>query len=100
MLLGRCRAQGRHRVGDAGLVQPHDIHVALDHGQAFQVGACLARLVQTVEFPAFVEQRSFGRVHVFRLALIDDATAETQDATAAIADRKHEPVAEPVIKAR
>src|SRR6185437_10055739 len=40
-----------------------------------------------------------GRVQVLRLAGIDDATAEGDDAPARIADGKHEPVAEAVVVA-
>ncbi len=59
--------------------------------------ARLAGFVQAVQFAALVKQRRFRRVHVFGLALIDHAAAESDDAAARIANRKHEPVAKPVV---
>ena len=98
MFLGRGGAQRRHGIGDARLMQAHHVHVAFDDHQAFEVGARLAGLVQTVELAALVEQRRLGRVQVLGLALIDDATAEAEDPAARIAYREHQAVSKSIIE--
>ena len=94
MLGRRRRAERRHSVGDAGLVQADDVHVALDHQQPLQAASCLACFVQPVKLAAFVEEFSLWRVQVLRFALIKHAAAESDRAAARVADREHDAVAE------
>ena len=76
VLLGGGGTQGGDGIGDPGLMQAHHVHVALDDHQALEVGMRLPRFVQAVQLAALVKQRRFGRVEVFRFALVEHATAE------------------------
>ena len=49
----------RHAVFESELRQRDDVHVALDHDDAVQSPAALARQVQAVQLPALVEQVRF-----------------------------------------
>ena len=97
MLRRRCRAQRGDRVGDAELMQPHDVHVAFDDDEAPQSRARETNFVQAVEFLALVKQLGFRRIEVLGLARREQPAAEAQHAPARIADRKHDPVAEAVV---
>ena len=55
--------------------------------------------VEPVEQRRLVEDRRLGRVEVFGLGVADGAAAEADDPAVAVADREHEPVAEPVVVA-
>jgi len=46
-------------------MQAHDIHVALDDQQALEIAARLARLVQAVKAPAFVNSGVSGEFMYF-----------------------------------
>ena len=97
-VLGRRRGAERgDRVRDPGLVQAHDVHVALDHQQSLQAARRLPRLVEAVQLAALVEQLGLGRIQVLGLALVEHAPAEADRAAARVADREHEPVAETVV---
>ena len=50
------------------------------------------------EEPPFIENRRFRRIEILRLAVVEDAATKTDDAAAAIADGKHDPPAESVVK--
>ena len=102
----RCRWSGvvavpsvADGVGHAGLVQAHDVHVALDHHQSLQAACRLPRLEQAVKLAALVEQLRLGRVQVLRLALVEHAAAEADGPSARVADREHHAVAEAVVVA-
>src|SRR6185369_11488013 len=99
-MLGRRRsAQRRNRVRNASLMKAHDVHVTFNDEQASQGSRSLARLVQTVQLAAFVEELGLRRVEVFRLALVEHATAEADRTAARIADREHDAIAEAVVVA-
>ena len=56
-VVGRRRgAERRDRVGDAGLVQAHGVHVAFDDEQPRQAARRLPALVERVELATLVEQ--------------------------------------------
>ena len=74
-------------------MKPHDVHVALDDQEAFERRATVARFVESVELATLVKERGLRRVQVLRFALIDDAPAECDGASARIADRKHDAIA-------
>src|SRR6185503_18224031 len=78
-------------------MKTHGIHISLNHQQALQSRACTARFVQAVELPAFVKQHGLGRIEVLRLPLVDDPSAEGDDPSSDVADRKHQSVAEAVV---
>ena len=79
------------------LRQRHHVHVAFDHNYALLGANGLLRLKQAVEFVAFFEQRRFGRVKVFRFALVQHAPAEADDIAAHIDDGEHDAVAKTVV---
>src|SRR6185437_16195952 len=100
-MLGRRRsAERRYGAGNVELMQPHDVDVSLDDEQPRKRCSALASLVEPVELAAFVKERRLRRVEVLRLALADHAAAERDDPAAAVADRKHDAIAEAVIEAR
>ena len=60
---------------------------------------CLAGAVMVEKQRALVEERSLRRIQVFCLgARLHCPSAESNDAPGAIVDRKHHPVAEPVVR--
>ncbi|MNQ81694.1 hypothetical protein D3C85_967270 [compost metagenome] len=90
-------AQGRDGIAQALLGQGNDVHVALDDDDLVEVAVGLARFIQAVEFLAFMENRGFRGVQVFRLVVAQYPAAEGDDAPATVADRKHHAVAEAVV---
>ena len=80
--------------------QCDDVHVTLDDENALELSQRLAHFEQAVEFAAFVKHRCFRRIQIFGFAVIDDPSAETDDAPAAVADREHDAIAEPVVASR
>ena len=97
MLRRRRGAERRHGVVDAGLVQPHGVHVAFDDSQALEVGARAARFVQAVQLAPLVKQHRLRGVQVLGLAGIDNAAAEGDDASAVVADGKHDAIAKAIV---
>ena len=81
----RCRSAERgNGIVDAGLMQPDGVHVAFDNQETFEVGARrLTRFEQPIELTSLVEERGLRRVQVLRLALVDDASAKSNDPPAA-----------------
>ena len=47
-----------------------------------------------------MKHRRFRRIQIFGFAIIDDPSAETDDAPATVADREHDTIAEPVVVSR
>jgi hypothetical protein len=78
-------AERRDGVRDASLMKANDVHVAFNDEQASQGSRRLARFVQTVQLAALVEELGLRRVQVFRLALVEHASAEADRAAARIA---------------
>ncbi|MNL10770.1 hypothetical protein D3C87_1315800 [compost metagenome] len=97
VFLAGSGAQGRDGVAQALLGQGNDVHVTLDDDDLVEVAVGFARFVQAVEFLAFMENRSFRGVQVFRLVVAQYPAAEGDDAPATVADRKHHAVAEAVV---
>ena len=96
------RAEGRDGVADPVLGQRDDIHVALDDDDLVEPAARPARLEEPVHLLALVEDVGLRRVQVLRLTLRilpEDPPAEADDAAAAIADREHDALPEPVVGA-
>jgi len=60
-----------------------------------------ARSREIVEIVAFVKQRGFGRIEIFRRDVFFERTpAERNDAPARVGNRKHHPIAEAIIRHR
>ncbi len=86
-----------HRVVDAVLGERDDVHVALDDDDAAGIADRVTREEEAVELAALREQRRLRRVQVLGLALPDHPAAEADDLPAGVVDRKHDPVAKPVV---
>jgi len=99
MLLSGCGAEGGHGIGNPRLVQAHDVHIAFDDHQALEIRPCLPRFVQSVRVRVPCGTAAFRGSSSIWLALIDDPAAEADDASAGIANRKHQSIAEAVVKA-
>ena len=116
MVWGGRRTQGRYGIFHTVLRQCHHVHITFNH-QYFLPGAdSFLCLEQTIQLAAFFKQRCFRRVEVFRLrgggtrgsghlaasslrglTLIQYASAEADDLTAHIDDRKHDAVTESIV---
>ena len=95
---GCCRcAERRNRVLGAVLGERDDVHVAFDDDDPVGFVNRVAGEKQPVKLPALREQCRLGRIQIFRLPLIDDSAAESDDAAAAVMDRKHHAIAETVV---
>ena len=99
MVLAGGGTQGGHCVGYAVLGQGDHIHVALHHIEAVGLVPALAPFPQAVQFLALVEDGGFRAVQVFGLAVAEHPAAEADGASAAVADRKLDAVAEFVVGA-
>ncbi len=89
----RCDAFAKARLGE----RDH-VHIAFDHHHAPALARGGRGKVQVVERPSLVKQGRIGRVQIFGLARAEDAPPECDDAPARIADRDHDPAAEPVVR--
>ncbi len=96
---GGRRAERRDRIADAVLGQRDDVHVAFGDDGDIGFAQRLPGLRQAEQFAALFEERGFRRVEVFRLALVDDPSAESDDLALGIDDRDHQAVAEAVVAA-
>ena len=97
MFLAGGGAEGGDGVAQALLGEGDDVHVALDDHDLVEIAVVLARLVQAVEFLALVEHRGFRRVQVLGFVVAEHAAAEGDHPAAAVADRKHHPIAKAVV---
>ena len=95
--LGERGAVGRDDFGDAGAIERDDVHIAFDDDQPLGGAARGSGAVEIVERAALVEEGVSGRVEIFRLAVAKDPPAEPDDSAARVADRDHQPSAEPVV---
>src|SRR3546814_16796815 len=74
------------------------VHIAFDHEHAAGLAGSGRGAIEIVERAALVEQRGFGRIQIFGLAVADDAAAESDHAAARVADRDHQAAAEAIIE--
>ena len=72
---------------DATLCQTNHIHIAFDDDNRIFVVNRLAGLRQAIQFAALLKKGRFGRVEVFRLAGIEDASAKADDIAALVAQK-------------
>ncbi|KGX49631.1 hypothetical protein Y025_5578 [Burkholderia pseudomallei TSV32] len=93
-------AERRHRVRKAELRERDDVHVPLDDERVLVLANREPRLEQAVQLAALVEQRRLRRIQVFGLAAVQHPAAEADDLPLHVADREHDPLAEPVVAAR
>ena len=93
-------AERRDRVREPELGERDDVHVAFDDQHVLALANREPRLEQAVQLTALAEQRGFRRVQVLRLAAAEHAPAEADHLALHIADREHDPLAEPVVAAR
>ena len=83
---------------DAPVMSGNDIHIAFDQdGFPLLINRFMGQ-VHGEEEPPFIENRRFRRIEILRLAVVEDAATETDDAAAAVADGEHDPSAEGVVK--
>src|SRR5579883_73751 len=100
VLCGQRRTAGCHDGGEARGGHTDRIHVAFDQDDAVLLAHALFRPVQIVEHVALLIYRRFRRVQVLGLIVGGQrASAEGDDAAAAVVDRKHQAVAEDLVGA-
>ena len=97
LVLGERGAERRDRVSDPRLGERDHVHITFDDDHPVRLARRGARLVEVEERAALVEERCVGRVQIFGLAVAQDAPAERDHAPARVADRDHQPAAEPVV---
>ena len=89
------RSHRRHGIVEARLMERHDVEVSLAEDDVRPLR--LFREVQPVEHTPLAVGQRLGRVHVFRLGLVEHAAAEADNVAPHIDHREHEPVAELVV---
>lgn len=98
LFIRKGRPQGRYDVVNASVMGRDDIHIAFyQNGPPFFENRLMGHIHGKQEAP-FIENRRFRGIEVFRLAVVEDSPAETDDAAAAVADGKHDPAAKSVVK--
>jgi len=98
VVAGERRSEARDDVGHGMLMERDDVHVTFyDHETAdFAHGQCLE---QAVQLAALVKHLGLRRIQIFRLPLVDDTAAETDDPAATIVNREHDAIAKAVVEA-
>src|SRR5260221_10441703 len=94
---GSSCAEGGYGVLHTKLGQPHDIHVTLYDKHPTCRPNGIRRVAKTIDFLAFFEQRSFGRVQVLRLALPEDSATESDHHVASTKDPEHHAVSKTIV---
>ena len=90
---------GATTLAKAGLAHRDRIDIAFDDDDLAAVVRGLSRPMVVEEQRALVEERGLGGVEIFRLrARLHRPAAEGHDPARAIVDRKHHPVAKPVVR--
>ena len=98
---GERGAERRDDVGEAGLADRDRVDIALDHDDRARLMRGLAGAVMIEQQRALVEKRGLRGIEVLRLgAGLHRPPAEGDDAAGAVVDRKHHPVAEPIVRHR
>jgi hypothetical protein len=77
-------------------MQRDRVHVAFDQHHR-RLAARRARKVERVEAAAFGEQRRLRPIDVFGRRVAQGSATEADHLTAPVADRKHDPVEEPIV---
>ncbi len=90
-------AQGGDGIGNAELGQGDDVHVTLDHQQAFELTIGLLGLVESVKLTALVKDGGLRRIQVLGLLVAEHAATEADDSAPAVADGEHDAVAKAVV---
>ena len=99
-VLGRERRAKRcDDILDARIKDRDGIHIPLDDDDIPCLPDGLMRPVEAEEQPPLVEEDGLLRIEVFRLAVVENAPAEPDDASLLIRDWDHHAVAEAVVKA-
>ncbi len=75
---------------EPGLMERDHVHVAFDHHRIALLARGVAGVRQAEQHPAFMEERVFRRVEVFRLAVAHHAAAEGDHAPAPVHNRKQD----------
>src|SRR5260221_6808392 len=94
---GSSCAEGGYGVLHTKLGQPHDIHVTLYDKHPTCRPNGIRRVAKTIDFLAFFEQRSFGRVHALRLALPEYASNRYDHHLSCTKDREHHAVSSTIV---
>ena len=98
LILGQCRAQRRDRRFKAGGDTGDDVDIAFDCDDAAALAHRRPGRRAVVENVALVKERCLRRVQILGLDIGRQcASAESNDASAEIADRKHDAVAEAIV---
>ncbi len=98
MIRRKRRTGDGNRVGEFVLPQSHEIGIAFDDKDFLLPANGIAGLVEAVEqFPLLIDRR-FRGVHIFCRILRIHSPAESHDASGHIDDRKHNPIAESIVK--
>ncbi len=97
MILSQRRAECCNNLVYIGLSQGQEIRVSFNHIASAGLSDCSFVLRQAVKDPAFVVDRSFGRIQVLGMAIFQDTTAQSHYLSGPVKDRKDNPPAKTVI---
>ena len=95
LFIGQRGTKARNRRVESGLMQRNDIHIPFRKDKV--ITFCLSRQIERKQVAAFMKNRRFRRVKVFRLGIIHDAPAERNHLSAHVDNRKHDAVTETVV---
>ena len=94
-----CERCSRHRdnVLESKSMAGKDIEVPFDQNDLLLLPNCFFRKVQTIESDRLIIQRRLCRIDVLRIVIAKCSPSKTNDLPIAIADGKHETIAEPIV---
>ncbi len=99
LVFGKCRSLRRDHIGDSSLEERDQIELAFANDRAIGLDQASFRFVEAEENLAFRKSGVSGEFRYFAASasLSQHAPAEGDDFADIVADRKHDPVAKPVV---
>ena len=95
---GQRRAARCDRARNANAVKRDDVHIAFDHQNFLHFSRLFRCQVRGVKGVAFGKQSGFGRIQILRFAVAQNAPAESDDASAFVANRVDDAIVEIVVR--
>ena len=95
MFLCQCSSKRSNCIFETCLMHGDHIHIAFADQQVFF--PCRSGYIQSVEISAFVKNKCFRRIQIFRFAISHNASAKSDHPVIDILDRKNYPVPEFIV---
>ena len=99
LLIAQGRAEGGHRIGDAGSMQGDHIEITLHHHRPVVATDRVRGLVEPEQMLAFLKQLRLRGIQIFGFTAVEAAATEADHPALPVVDRHHHPMTKPVVEA-